>query len=199
MHHFPSKKFHCESPSDETTGDTTSHPTKQTEGCQVVGYSQSTRPPQYHVQVHPQGVRRGCKGLKSQQRTQAGYVARMWVAIRSRKPAVVRDQKRAAGEFEQRIFERAQGFLIEAVKNPKTILLAFVGCACRLPHNQTRAGLLGQLARLFSGTQQGLRGFLQIGVIQVGYGCFHLCCPSSIRTAGLPELSYSCQLSTSAL
>jgi len=25
------------------------------------------------VQVHPQGVRRGCKGLKPQQNTQAGY------------------------------------------------------------------------------------------------------------------------------
>ena len=35
--------------------------------------SHSTRLPNDASQVHPQGVRRGCKGLKPQQRTQAGY------------------------------------------------------------------------------------------------------------------------------
>ncbi|MBI5659599.1 MAG: PD-(D/E)XK nuclease family protein [Nitrosomonadales bacterium] len=82
------------SPSDKTTGETTSHPTKQPEdGYQVVGYSHSTRPPKDGDQVHPQEVRRGCtamvgksvtsqrldrictKGLKPQQHTQAGYPA----------------------------------------------------------------------------------------------------------------------------
>ena len=33
----------------------------------------STRLPNSSSQVHPQGVRRGCKGLKPQQHMQAGY------------------------------------------------------------------------------------------------------------------------------
>ena len=37
--------------------------------------SHSTRLPKYGDQVHPQGVRRGCKGLKPRQHTQAGYPA----------------------------------------------------------------------------------------------------------------------------
>ena len=37
---------------DGTAGETTSHPTKQPEdGCQVVGYSQSTKPPKNGGQV----------------------------------------------------------------------------------------------------------------------------------------------------
>jgi UDP-N-acetylmuramate: L-alanyl-gamma-D-glutamyl-meso-diaminopimelate ligase len=38
--------------------------------------SHSTRPSTNDSQVHPQGVRRGCKGLKPQQHTQAGYPGR---------------------------------------------------------------------------------------------------------------------------
>jgi hypothetical protein len=46
---------------DETTGETTSHPTKQPkDGCQVVGYSQSTQSPKngdrvagYKPEKHP--------------------------------------------------------------------------------------------------------------------------------------------------
>ncbi len=44
----------------------------------------STRPAQYSDQVHPQGVRRGCTGLKHQLHMQAGYAARMWVTMRLR-------------------------------------------------------------------------------------------------------------------
>ena len=47
-----------DTPAVRATGGTTSH---------------STRLPKDASQVHPQGVRRGCKGLKPQQRTQAGY------------------------------------------------------------------------------------------------------------------------------
>ena len=36
--------------------------------------SHSTKPSKNAGQVHPQGVRRGCKGLKPQQHTQAGYL-----------------------------------------------------------------------------------------------------------------------------
>ena len=69
-----------------TTGETTSHPTDGTtdtttshltnpakDAGQVISYSHSTRLPKFGSQVHPQGVRRGCKGLKPQQHTQAGY------------------------------------------------------------------------------------------------------------------------------
>jgi len=41
--------------------------------------SHSTRLPKNDSQVHPQGVRRGCKGLKPQQHTQAGYQGRRLV------------------------------------------------------------------------------------------------------------------------
>jgi hypothetical protein len=71
---------------------TTSHLTNPAKYAgQVIGYSHSTRSPKNGSQVHPQGVhrkgrqirfqsktgrslhRRGCKGLKPQQHTQAGY------------------------------------------------------------------------------------------------------------------------------
>ncbi|OFZ67127.1 MAG: hypothetical protein A2V79_11160 [Betaproteobacteria bacterium RBG_16_56_24] len=41
--------------------------------------------------------------------------AKMWVAMRSRNQLVVGDDGDAAGEFEQGIFERAQGFHIKVV------------------------------------------------------------------------------------
>jgi hypothetical protein len=57
------------------TGETASHPTKQPkDGCQVIGYSQSTKLSKNDSQVHPQGVRCDCRGLMPQQYTQAGYV-----------------------------------------------------------------------------------------------------------------------------
>jgi len=50
-------------------------------------------------------------------------------------PAVVRDHQHAAGEFEQRIFQRAQRFHVVVVKCAKTALLVFAGSTGRLAHN----------------------------------------------------------------
>ena len=58
---------------------TTSHSTRLSkDDNQVAGYRLSAEEllavhPKDNSQVHPQGVRRGCKGLKPQQHTQAGY------------------------------------------------------------------------------------------------------------------------------
>lgn len=64
-------------------------------------------------------------------------------------------------------------------------------------HDKRRAGLLGQQSRLFGSAHQRLRGFLQVGVFRVRDRCFHGGQLSSSKMGGAPELSYSCQLSTS--
>ncbi len=80
-------------------------------------------------------------------------------------------------------------------------LFLFIGLGRRsgLAHDKRCTGLLGQLARLLRSAQQRLRGFLQVGVFRVGDRCFHDGQLSSSKTGGAPELSYSCQLSTSSL
>jgi len=59
-------------------------------------------------------------------------------------------------------------------------------------HDKRRAGLKGQLTCLFGSVQQGLRGFLQVGVFRMRNWCFHVNQLSSIKTGGISELSYSC-------
>src|SRR3989338_900872 len=79
--------------------------------------------------------------------------------------------------------------------NPSYLALLF--SRSRFAHDKRRAGLLGQLARLLGSAHQRLRDFLQVGVFRVGNGCFHDGQLSASKTGGAPELSYSCQLSTS--
>lgn len=69
----------------------------------------------------------------------------------------------------------------------------------RFAHNKWRTGLFGELTRFLGSTHQGLWHFLQVGVFRVRDRCFHGHQLSSNKMGGASELSYSCQLSTSAL